>query len=91
MGKINLHNDGKHIRAIVTTTTCKKHKADEGTPCYVVHPGTGKVENGLLGVCGARIKRAGYNGTISETSFQTKRPSGPSEGRKTHHKKKEAA
>lgn len=89
MGKLNIPNDGKHIHQIMMTTTCKKHKADEGTPCYVVNPGTGSVGNGLLALCGARIKRAGYNGEISETSFQ--RIQRPETSRGTHQKKKEAA
>lgn len=91
MGKYFIPNDGKHIQNIMLSTTCRKHAADENTPCYIVNPGANASSTGLLGVCGARIKRAGYNGKISETSFQTRRPSGPSEGRKTHHKKKEAA
>jgi hypothetical protein len=91
MAKKLLDNDGKHLEQVLNETTCKKHKASLGDPCYVITPGTKTATNQLLGACNARILRAGFDGKISETSFQTRRSSGPSEGRKTHHKKKEAA
>jgi hypothetical protein len=93
MGKQFVHNDGKHIHFVMTTTSCKKHSAVTGDPCYIVNSGTGSPATELLGVCGVRIKRAGFNGKISETSFQTRRPSGPRpDGRRRFsNKKKEAA
>lgn len=89
MGRNLLDNDGKHISAIIDQTHCEKHGASTGMACYVVTPDGNTGSRDLLGVCGARVKRAGYNGKISETSFQ--RTTGPREPRKNSYKKKEAA
>lgn len=85
MNKKILQNDGLHISRILETTTCNKHEKSLGLgePCFLIIPGSKKDAPALLGACGARIKRAGFNGTISPTSFQS--------SRKYAHKKKEAA
>lgn len=83
-----LENDGKHLSRILQITTCRKHKAQEGDPCFVIDPGTSPHKDSLFAACGARVKRAGYNGKISATSFQVKRSNNSSEGRKPFHKKR---
>ena len=83
----DLTNNGRHIYKILSTTVCRRHDAGEGTPCFTVNPGSKTAPiSPLIGVCGLRIKKAGYNGSISTTSFQTRRPSGS----KPFTKKKEA-
>lgn len=90
MGRNLLDNDGKHISNIIDQTHCEKHSASTGMACYVVIPDSNTgMSRDLLGVCGARVKSAGFNGKISETSFQ--RSTGPREPRKNSYKKKDAA
>lgn len=60
-------NDGKHIQKIIFDGTCKQHQADRGEPCYTNISGT---EELLVGVCGKRIKAAGYNGKISDAALR---------------------
>ena len=85
MGKFSLQNDGKHIHHVLTVE-CKKHRSDAGEPCFAIFPDSHV--GVLVGACGDRIRRAGYNGKISATSFQ--KSNGPRDSRKTY-KKKEAA
>lgn len=75
-----IDNDGRHIKKVILSTSCKKHDAANGQPCYVI-------PNDLWvyyhGVCGSRIKKAGYNGTITEKSLSLSRrqPEGRSRNR----------
>lgn len=75
MAQINIPNNGRHLTFILDTTSCRKHGADEGIPCYVVSPDS-KNGSDLYGACGARIKRAGYTGKISEVSMSLNTPGG---------------
>lgn len=75
MGIANIPNDGRHLPFILTSTSCRKHGADEGVPCYIVSPDS-RNGNDLYGACGARIKRAGYTGKISEVSMSLSTPGG---------------
>lgn len=69
-------NDGRHIESIVANTACPKHNAVEDSPCFLIFPGAKSKTVVLLGVCGPRIKRAGYNGTINPLSLRLKTPGG---------------
>lgn len=70
----NLDNNGEHILTILGTTDCKKHEASFLSPCWYILPGAeNQAVPFLPAVCGARIKKAGFNGKISESSYQTKR------------------
>jgi hypothetical protein len=68
-----IHNTGEHIDDIVDQTSCDKHNATQGVPCFQVKYGSGfaKGEFGP-GVCGSRIKKAGYNGKIDPSSLRQK-------------------
>jgi hypothetical protein len=77
-----LVNDGRHITKIITTTICRKHKAGEGEPCFVIQPGSHYLRDGLLGICGGRVKRAGYNGHINPLSLRLKTSGGRTGGKK---------
>lgn len=77
----SLVNDGRHVFNIMTTTTCRKHNAAEAMPCFEIFPGSNAGEV-LHGVCGARIKRAGYNGQVNPLSLRLRTPGGRSGGRK---------
>lgn len=93
MNKKLLENTGRHMDRIVMNTSCKKHGADEGMPCYAIFPDTNSVAM-LSGACGARIKRAGFNGKITPTSFQTSRAHKDVKPKSSHNpsfKKKDAA
>lgn len=65
-------NDGKHIAQVVSRTPCKTHQRPIGAPCWDVYLDTVKGEV-TRAVCGSRIRSAGFIGTISETSVQSKR------------------
>lgn len=59
-------NDGKHISYILKETSCGKHRVPVGIPCYHMAKPLGGY---YAGVCGVRIKKAGFIGQISETSM----------------------
>lgn len=69
---IKPNNDGKRIVDVVDRVVCKKHKAEMGTPCWLIYPDIRGSEK-TRAVCGSRIKAAGFVGQISETAVQTKR------------------
>ena len=60
------HNDGKHIENIVFETKCGRHNADRGNPCWAIESDVS--DNSVVGVCGKRIKSAGFDGKISDQS-----------------------
>jgi hypothetical protein len=67
-------NDGKHIESIIGSTACGRHSAQRGVACWAIPRDPGpKGDNTLLAVCGARIRKHGYNGKISATALQLKR------------------
>jgi hypothetical protein len=72
--KSNLENDGQHINEILQTTPCGKHNATEGTACWYVFITYSK--RFAPAVCGKRIKRAGFNGSISAGSLSLRAPGG---------------
>jgi len=61
-------NTGKHIQHISDSTECKKHKAPSGIPCFHIKHGSSFGYS--AGVCGKRIKSAGFIGKISPTAMQ---------------------
>lgn len=77
-----LENDGKHISGILLSTSCRKHGVSEGMACFYITPGASTNGTILSGVCGARVKRAGYNGQINPLSLRLKTPGGRSGGHK---------
>lgn len=62
------YNSGKHIDDIIDRTECSIHYAGMGYPCFEVLYGNGKGEYGP-GICGPRIRKAGFNGTIHPSSL----------------------
>lgn len=67
-------NDGQHIQNILQTTPCHKHKAAEGEACWYVFITFTKRD--APAVCGKRIKRAGFTGSISPSSLSLRTPGG---------------
>lgn len=67
-----LDNDGRHIASILERTTCKKHGAQEGAPCWNVRTGSANWSGFLAAICGARVKRAGFNGKVDPSSLRLK-------------------
>lgn len=76
------NNTGQHINRIVTSTSCGKHRVAEGLPCYTMHPFVKSNAFDLIGVCGARIKKAGFTGVISPASLRLNAPGGRNEQRR---------
>lgn len=64
-------NDGKHIDEIVDNVACSIHSAEKGVPCFEVHYGVAKGGRGP-GICGPRIRKAGFNGEIQPSSLSQK-------------------
>jgi hypothetical protein len=62
-------NSGKHIDEIVSNTNCATHDAPQGFPCFSINYDNGKGDLGPA-VCGPRIIKAGFNGTISPNSLR---------------------
>jgi len=58
------------IRDVLDVSTCKKHNAPEGIPCFYIPRDTG---GHYAGICQSRIKQV-YDGKISEASVSNKRP-----------------
>jgi len=60
-------NNGEHISEVVNRTSCERHKVPKGIPCFHVYYDT----RDALGpaVCGARVVKAGFNGTINPSSL----------------------
>lgn len=71
----------RKIPNIIETTTCGKHRKAEGFPCYIINAGEDKPI--YYGVCGVRIRKAGYVGVISSDSLRLKSFGGPNHKRKS--------
>ena len=69
MSNFLVHNDGQHIHGVIGSTTCGKHKADVGMPCWVL-PNSKNVDIFHYGICGKRIAKAGFNGKITPASLR---------------------
>lgn len=77
MGKRLDDNDGKHIDEIVDNVSCSLHNAEKGVPCFYIQYGVSKGGLGP-GICGPRIRKAGFNGEIQPGSLSQKaRSKGP--------------
>lgn len=64
----NMHNDGVHVSYIYNSTECNKHGAAQGAPCWsVFQSDTGRY---LPALCGSRIKKAGFTGTVTALSIR---------------------
>lgn len=72
--KIPPPNDGQHIEEIIKTTSCPRHKKAEGDACWYVFITFSK--RFAPAVCGKRIKRAGFTGSISPSSLSLRTPGG---------------
>lgn len=75
------YNSGKHIDDIIGRTDCSIHYAGIGSPCFEVRYGNGKGEYGP-GICGPRIKKAGFNGKIHPSSLSRSNASNGSSPRR---------
>jgi hypothetical protein len=54
------------IDVVMSASHCKKHKAELDKPCWVLPIKNGRGE--APAVCGARVKRAGFNGGVRVSS-----------------------
>lgn len=67
-------NRGEHLHHAVGTTTCKKHKADVGMPCWVLPSNNVFTNMFHYAICGSRIRSAGFVGKVSADSMRAKAP-----------------
>ena len=79
-------NDGVHIRAIIEGTSCEKHHAERNVACWDIY--VGAISDWAPAICGARVRKAGFVGTISPTSMSQGSVSRSTAGRpKTYSKR----
>ena len=64
-------NEGRHIHNIINRTTCAKHNATEGQPCFTITYDAAIYGQGFA-ICGARVLRAGFNGRVNPSSLNRK-------------------
>lgn len=64
-------NTGTHIVDIINRTTCEKHKAEKGEPCYHIRYNEKRNAYGPA-ICGSRVIKAGFNGQIHPSSLGRK-------------------
>lgn len=69
-----IENDGNHIQHAMDTTSCTRHKATTGIPCWHVRKGAKGLEGYYAAICGSRIRKAGFVGKISPESIRSKSP-----------------
>ena len=74
-------NSGKHIVDIIHRTSCEKHDAQKGAPCFQIHYDHGKGKYGPA-ICGLRVLTAGFNGEIHPNSLGQTIPAGESRFRR---------
>ena len=60
------NDDTHYIPIILDRESCNKHGVPRGIPCYHIHLSGGGI---APGVCGKRVKRAGFNSQISPQSL----------------------
>lgn len=68
----------KRIPLILDRVDCRRHGVPKGIPCFHIASSSLRFFGYLPGICGKRIKAAGYDGKISPTSLQLKASSGRS-------------
>lgn len=65
------NSSGRHVESIMASVPCGRHQAGIGEPCFWSNANTpGRI---VIGLCNKRIKKAGFNGKISHTSYQQKK------------------
>lgn len=87
MQNVFVHNHGQHMHRAIGSTTCGKHKADIGMPCWVL-PNSKDVDKFHYGICGKRILKAGFIGKVSPQSMRAKAPAKQTDGERKPFKKK---
>jgi hypothetical protein len=55
------------IMTVAERTSCSKHKARPGIPCWAIFGGV--TGNTVIGVCGRRARAAGMTGRIKRSSL----------------------
>lgn len=76
-------NTGQHIHETINTTSCSKHKASPGKPCWYIYSISSKLP--LTAICGRRARAAGHVGKISAQSMSKWSPSMSKAFTKTVH------
>lgn len=65
-----MDNLGVHIAGAIDRTTCTKHDAPKGIPCWSLPKNVAGDLGHYASICGTRIKRAGFIGQISPQSMR---------------------
>lgn len=70
-----IENTGQHLHRAIAEVSCGKHRVDRGIPCYTLPNNSGITEHPFhFGICGKRIRKAGFIGKISPQSMRVKAP-----------------
>lgn len=60
-------NNGIHISSIISSTSCEHHDAAQNEGCWYIWVATDQSKSPA--VCGRRIRKAGFTGTITPLSL----------------------
>lgn len=84
-----LENSGSHIATILSSTDCRNHDSEPGSPCWDIW----LVSNNRYApaVCGNRIRRAGFNGKIDPKSMSRWTNKDDAKPKSRHHHNKLSA
>jgi hypothetical protein len=84
-----VENNGKHLHGAINSVACGAHSAPAGIPCYTLDNTSGLSEHPFhYGICGKRIRKAGFVGKISPQSMRAKAPAKKTDGERKPFKKK---
>lgn len=64
-----------YLRPIINRSSCRRHSAEEGVPCFTIYRG---LNPPAIGICNRRAISAGVNRPIRPESLRLSRPERPS-------------
>ncbi len=83
-----IENHGKHLHRAISSVRCGQHNVEVGVPCYVLDNTSEITEHPFhYGICGKRIRAAGFIGKVSPESMRKKAPARKDGERKPFVKK----
>lgn len=75
MTATHIENTGRHLHSAINSVRCGAHGVPVGVPCYTLDNTSGLSEHPFhYGICGQRIRSAGYVGKISPESMRKRPP-----------------
>jgi hypothetical protein len=69
-----IENHGQHLHRAIEKTSCDRHNAPTGVPCWHMPKQAEGTEGYYASICGKRIRKAGFIGKISASSMRVRAP-----------------